>query len=104
MGRTGKAGRADPEQADRLERLIRERGEYGHIQVRCRAGHLVIESCDANGAEPVARLTPLGGGTYGLGFYNHSGRWEPMPIRGPMEQVVDDLIETLRPYLERMDF
>lgn len=104
MAARTKGNAPDEAQAQRLEVLIRARGDYGHLQVRSRAGHLVIEACGQGGADPVARLTPLGSGQFGLSFHNHSGRWEPMQFQGSLEAVVDDMFASLGPFLERMDF
>jgi len=91
------------EQAQQLQTMIRSRGDYEHIRVRPRAGHLVIECEEKLGTHPVARLTPLGGGQFGLSYCNHTGKWEPMPFSGPMPQVVEDMISALAPYLARYD-
>lgn len=93
-----------PLEAQKLAALIRGRGDYAHIEVQARAGHLVIESREGEDTRTVARLTPLAGGLYSVSFCKHTGKWEPMPFTGPMEKVADDLLETLAPYLQRMDF
>jgi hypothetical protein len=93
-----------PLEAQKLEALIRRRGDYGHIEVRERAGHLVIESREGEDTRTIARLTPLEGGLYGLSFCKHTGKWERMPFTGPMEKIADDLLATLAPYLQHMDF
>ena len=96
---------AGPLEAQKLEALIRGRGDYAHIEVQARAGHLVIESREGKDTKTtVARLTPLAGNLYGLSFCAHTGKWEPMPFTGPLEKIADDLLEALAPYLQRMDF
>lgn len=88
--------------AARLEELIRQRGDYAHVHVQARAGHLVVKARDGQGSDvPVARATPISRGEYGLSFRTHAGRWEPMPVSGIMEQVVEGLIDLLGPYLDR---
>lgn len=88
--------------AARLEGLIRERGDYAHVHVQARAGHLVVKSQDGQATEmTIARATPIGGGEYGLSFRTNAGRWEPMPISGKLEQIVEELLESLAPYIER---
>jgi len=88
--------------AARLQAMIRERGDYGHVHVKARAGHLTIVTQDDEGVqEPVARATALGGGQYGLSFRTHAGRWEPMPVSGSMEEVVQGVIDLLGPYLDQ---
>lgn len=85
-----------------LQRLIRERGDYAHVHVQARGGHLVVKTEDNQGTQVIiARATPIGGAEYGLSFRTHSGRWEPMPVSGKLEQIVEGLIEMLGPYLDR---
>lgn len=79
---------------------IRALGDYAHVTVQFRRGHGVVE----NDEDPVARLTPLGAGLYGLSFRTHQGRWEKMPWPGPLMEMVDVLVTTLGPYLERTEF
>ena len=87
--------------AERLRDAIHARGDYGHVGVRPERGHLIVYSGDEH---PVARLTPLGAGHYGFSFHNHTGRWEPMPFSGDLNQVADALVNALGIYLERRDF
>ncbi len=87
--------------AARLEQLIRQRGDYAHVHVQARAGHLVIRTQDSQGGQViVARATPLGGMEYGLSFRSHTGRWEPMPVSGILEQIVDGVMDFLAPFVD----
>jgi hypothetical protein len=86
-----------------MQELIRRLGDYDHVSVRARRGHLVVMiTGDDDG--PVARLTPLGGGLYGLSVYHHAGRWEPMPFSGDLDAMANTVTTVLAPYLERVDF
>ncbi len=87
--------------ADRLRRQIHALGDFAHVTVRSQRGHLVIRS---DGDEPVARLTPLGAGQYGMSFHRHTGRWEAMPFVGDLSQQADTLVAALGAYLQRYDF
>jgi hypothetical protein len=88
--------------ADRLERMIRLRGDFAHVHVQARAGHLLVKTQDNQGRQGlVARATPIGGGEYGLSFRTHSSRWEPMPVSGGLDQIVSGLLDLLGPYLDR---
>ncbi len=88
--------------AERLERMIRQRGDFSHVHVQARAGHLLIATQDNQGIQAlVARATPIGGGEYGLSFRTHSARWEPMPISGSMEEILEGLLGPLGLYLDR---
>ena len=85
-----------------LEGLLRKRGDYAHVSVRTRAGHLNVEVEDAEGLRSiVARATPIGSRQYGLSFRTHTGRWEPMPVSGSLHEITEGLVGMLGPYLER---
>jgi hypothetical protein len=88
-------------EAQHLQAAIRALGEYGHVSVRPVRGCLNIFAGDD---QPVARLTPLGGGHFGLSFMRHTGRWEPMPFSGLLSDMPDTIVSTLAPYLARYDF
>jgi len=85
-----------------LEHMIHQRGDYAHVHVQARAGHLLVKIQDNKGVQgTIARATPIGGGEYGLSFRTHTGRWEPMPVSGKMEEIIDGLVDCLGPYLDR---
>jgi hypothetical protein len=88
--------------AQEAEALLHARGDCAHNRVRARGLHLVIEH--GEGDDGVARLTPLGGQTFGASFRTHTGRWEPMPVSGPLQDVVPELVNVLGPYLDRDTF
>ena len=56
--------------------------------VRVRGGHLILGRVDDDGPDPRFRLTPLGGGTYGLSLYDRN-RWDPLPYEGTLNDMVD---------------
>lgn len=88
--------------AGRLERLVRDRGDYAHVTIRAQGNHLVVEVDDGSGAkDQTARATSLGGGLYGVSFRSHTGRWEPVPIQGTLEDVAEALTVDFGPYLDR---
>jgi len=89
------------EQAERLTAALHALGDYAHVSVRAERGHLHIYSGDG---DPVARLTPLGGGQHGLSFHRHTGQWERMPFAGDLAHMAETIVTTLGPYLERGDF
>lgn len=96
-----KSSRREPltdDQAVDLATAIHARGAYAHVSVRAERGHLNIYPDDD---DPVARLTPLGGGQYGLSFHRHTGQWERMPFAGDLSHLADVIVETLGMYLER---
>lgn len=87
--------------ADRLRRELHALGDFAHVNVRAARGHLVIT---ADGDDPVARLTPLGEGHYGMSFHRHTGRWEQMPFVGNLSEQASTLVAALGAYLQRYDF
>lgn len=92
---------ATAQEAEELARTIHALGDYAHVAVRTQRGQLYIFAADE---EPIARLTPLPGGGFGLSFHSHTGRWEPMPVAGDLAQVARDLVGSLGIYLEKPDF
>jgi hypothetical protein len=88
--------------AEELTAAIRAVRGYAHVTVRPRRGRLYIYADDLDDPDDaVARLHPLGDGTYGLSFHHHSGRWEPMPFSGDMPHMTSALVQTLGAYLAR---
>jgi len=96
---TSKKGQL-PDYANRAQEMIRSKGDYVHVSVRVSGKNLIIES----EGDPVAKLTQLGGGTFGLSFCTNSGKWEKMPHSGPLEKVIDEMVQTLAPYLVKIPF
>ena len=93
--------RPTPDDADVLCRAIHALGDYGHVSVRAARRHLTILVDDDT---PVARVTPLGAGRFGLSFHTHTGRWEPMRVVADLTRLAHDLVGLLAPYLQRWDF
>ena len=56
--------------------------------VKIRGGHLILGRVDDAGPDPRFRLTPLGGGRYGLSLYERN-RWDPLPYEGTLNELVD---------------
>lgn len=100
MGKSKKSVKAAAADAETLERAIHQHRQFSHVRVRQVRGHLDICPDD----EPVARATPIGAGHYGLSFRAHTGRWEPMPISGSLEELAKGAVDALGPYLERWKF
>jgi len=100
MPATPKSRRGDnpsDQDAAQLQQQIRALGDYAHVSVRAERGHLVISSQ----RDPIARLTPLAAGQYGLSFHNHTRRWEPMPFVGNLPEQAHNIVAALGIYLER---
>ncbi len=58
------------------------------LTARTRGQHLIISRPDELGPDPRFRLTPLGGGRYGLSLHERN-RWEPLPYDGTLNELVD---------------
>ena len=56
--------------------------------VKTWGGHLILGRVDEAGPDPRFRLTPLGGGRYGLSLYDRN-RWDPLPYEGTLTEMVD---------------
>jgi len=56
--------------------------------VKIRGGHLILGRVDDAGPDPRFRLTPLGGGRYGLSLYERN-RWDPLPYEGTLNELVE---------------
>lgn len=100
-----KGAKVTPGHAEELQRAIAAAGDFAHVQVSARRGHLYIEP---EPDDPVARATPQAGGQFGLSFHSHTGRWEAMPIVGTLAEVGQAAADMLGPYLaaafsQRMD-
>jgi hypothetical protein len=99
--RVGPTTAVTEQDAAHLERSIAALGDYAHVHVHARRGHLSIYAGDR---DPIARATPLGSGHYGLSFHSHAGLWERLPVTGNLELVARALVETLAPYFDRPGF
>jgi hypothetical protein len=78
------------------------RSLLGHEQIITQAygRHLLIKRLDDEEPTVVARLTELGRNRYGAAFRNHSGRWEPLPGEGSLDEMAELDVTLLQPYLQ----
>ena len=83
-----------------LTTAIRADGRHNHVTVRADRNFLYVEVDE----EPVVRLEPLSGNTYGLWFHHHSGRWEPTPFTGDLVRLARVLTTEFGAYLDAYDF
>jgi hypothetical protein len=58
------------------------------LTAETRRQHVILSRLDEIGPDPRFRLTPLGGGRYGLSL-DERNRWEPLPYQGTLETLVD---------------
>jgi hypothetical protein len=71
-----------------VQNLLDQGESTGGMTVKPWGGHLVLGRVDADGPDPRFRLTPLGGGRYGLSLYDRN-RWDPLPYEGTLNELVD---------------
>ena len=77
---------------------LRANAELAKVDVRAQRGHLYVYP-DTNEDWAVARLSPLGAAGYGLSFHHHTGRWEPMPYSGTLDELAQVIVAQLSPFL-----
>jgi len=82
--------------ATRLKTLL----GHDQIAVRPHGPHLHIRLVEDNLETTIARLTEIGGSTFAVGFRNHSGRWEPLPGTGDLDEAIEMVFGCLEPYLQ----
>jgi hypothetical protein len=86
--------------AAELQRQLRSLLGHEQIVTQAYGRHLLIKRLDDEEPTVVARLTELGRNRYGAAFRSHSGRWEPLPGTGSLEEMADVVVTLLQPYLE----
>jgi hypothetical protein len=91
----------DPEVASDLESLLLEYDGLEHIKVKKWGKSLTLHSVDQHGPQNHARFTSLGAGQWGLSLPRHTGRWEKTPFTGPIEELLDTLVQNFGFYLEQ---
>ena len=103
MSATNRRGQRRPVLADETNVLItaiRADGRHDHVTVPAERGFLYVDVDE----EPVVRLEPLPGKTYGLSFHHQSGRWEPTPFTGDLGRLASVLTTEFGAYLDSYDF
>ena len=83
-----------------LQRQLRSLLGHDQIVTQAYGRHLLIKRLDDDEPTVVARLTELGRNRYGAAFRSHSGRWEPLPGTGSLDEMADVVVTLLQPYLQ----
>lgn len=80
----------------------RMRSLLGHEQIVTQAygTHLLIKRLDGAESTVVARLSEIGRHQYGAAFRSHTGRWEPLPGNGTLDEMAEVVTLLLQPYLQ----
>ncbi|HEX7935596.1 MAG TPA: hypothetical protein VF573_21325 [Paraburkholderia sp.] len=86
--------------AAELQRQLRSLLGHEQIVTQAYGHHLLIKRLDDGEPTVVARLTELGRNRYGAAFRTHSGRWEPLPGTGSLQEMADVVVTLLQVYLQ----
>lgn len=86
--------------AAELQRQLRSLLGHEQIVTQAYGRHLLIKRLDDDESTVVARLTELGRNRYGAAFRSHSGRWEPLPGMGSLDEMAHVIVTLLQPYLQ----
>src|SRR5580700_9946012 len=86
--------------AAELQRQLRSLLGHEQIVTQAYGRHLLIKRLDDEEPSVVARLTELGRNRYGAAFRSHSGRWEPLPGTGTLDEMAQLVVALLEPYLQ----
>lgn len=82
--------------ATRLQALL----GHDQIAVRPHGSHLHIRLIEDELETTVARLSEISKSTFAAGFRSHSGRWEPLPGIGNLDEAIEIVFTCLEPYLQ----
>ncbi|WP_042880844.1 hypothetical protein [Cupriavidus necator] len=86
--------------AAELQRQLRSLLGHEQLVTQAYGRHLLIKRLDDEEPTVVARLTELGRNRYGAAFRSHSGRWEPLPGAGSLDEMAQVVVALLEPYLQ----
>ena len=75
-----------------VETVLRRFPELTHLSVRRRAALLTLTSGEPDQPLAHARLRRLAAKTWQLEIANHMGRWEPTPLCGSRDAIVEALV------------
>ena len=74
-----------------IENTLQE-NELTHLKVSKRGDNIVIYSEGVNGKENRCRFINKKRGMFNLNMANHTGRWEPTPFEGSLEELLEMVI------------
>ena len=86
--------------ATELQRQLRALLGHDQIVTQAYGRHLLIKRLDDQEPTVVARLTEHSRNRYGAAFRSHSGRWEPLPGSGTLDEMAQLVVTLLQPYLQ----
>jgi hypothetical protein len=83
----------------RLQDLLRTLLGHDAVTVRPHGPHLIIDTVSEGGSSPLSRLTRITATHYTAAFRSHTGRWEPLPLTGSLDEVARGVVDLLGVYL-----
>lgn len=86
--------------AAELQRQLRSLLGHEQIVTQAYGRHLLIKRLDDEEPTVMARLTELGRNHHGAAFRSHSGRWEPLPGAGTVDEMAGVVVSLLQPYMQ----
>ena len=96
--------RAEDHDLAAVRKFLKARQGLGHIRARSRSDLITLESGPKDDPYRHARIRRVSVHLWKLEMATHSGRWEPTPIRGQMDEVLTMLVDafgwTLSPIFE----
>lgn len=84
---------ASPHDAEAVQKYLQRFPELAHLRARRRAALVTIESGPDDDPVPHARLRRIRSNCWRLEMPTFSGRWEPTPFEGGLEDVLSMLVE-----------
>ena len=82
----------------KLKELLESHPPTAGMYVRVHGDHLILGRQEPMGTnnqvenDDRLRLTQLSASSYGLSVKRHTGRWEPTPFVGTLEEMIDTIL------------
>ena len=74
-----------------------------HLRLRKRGDTIVIESGPPGDAYPHLRVRKHSATKWGIDAATHTGRWDPMPLQGPLLELLTTVAENFPWLLAKLD-
>ena len=87
-------------EVDDLEELLSADEALDHLRVRTWGDSIILYSGERQDRQNHARLTWLGGNTWGLSLPRHAGGWDRLPVTGTLETALEMLRQDFALFLE----
>lgn len=75
-----------------LRDLLAKRPELAHLRAQKRGDTLIVLSGPKDDAQKHFKLQSLPAKRWALAFPNRAGRWEPTPMEGSMQELLEMLV------------